>query len=414
LTKVTADPEHPNGCICVKGTAAPEIVYAPDRLQYPMVRTRPKGDPDPGWTRISWDEALDLTASRLLEIKARYGPEAVVFPVATPTGTASNDFHFWAWRLANAFGSPNVVANTHICQWHRDHGSKYTYGVSTPPPDYEHTRCMLLWGFNPQASWPAAAMQISRARAQGARIIVIDPRKTGIAEKADLWLRVRPGADGALALSMIHVLLEERLCDEPFVRDWTNGAFLVREDTAQMLTGQGLAPTGDPQSFLAWDGRGGGPVAYRADGGYGQDGIEPALSGTYTVSLASVGSLAIMNRTQAKADDLVQKVRCVAPACAVETKAVFDPAGFDVVINATSLGHGAGQGPLPSEVSRVSETAIVAEVVLVPEYTPFLQAAQARGLDIVRGIEMFTPQIEIVADFLGMTASASAASGGKA
>ena len=149
LTKVTADPEHPNGCICVKGTAAPEIVYAPDRLQYPMMRTRPKGDPDPGWTRISWDEALDLTASRLLEIKARYGPEAVVFPVATPAGTASQDFLFWVLRLANAFGSPNVVANTHICQWHRDTGAQYTYGVGTPPPDYEHARCMLLWGCSP-------------------------------------------------------------------------------------------------------------------------------------------------------------------------------------------------------------------------------------------------------------------------
>ena len=144
----------------------------------------------------------------------------------------------------------------------------------------------------------------------------------------------------------------------------------------------------------------------------GAGGVGQAIA--VALALAGVGSLAIMNRTQAKADDLVQKVRCVAPACAVETKAVYDPAGFDVVINATSLGHGDGQGPLPIEVSRVPETAIVAEVVLVPEYTPLLHAAQARGLDIVRGIEMFTPQFEIVADFLGMTASASAASGGKA
>jgi anaerobic selenocysteine-containing dehydrogenase len=120
LTKVTPDPEHPNGFICVKGTAAPEIVYAPDRLRYPMVRTRPKGDPGPGWARISWDDALAITATRLLEIRARHGPEAVVFPVATPAGSAAIDFMPWAWRLANAFGSPNVVANTHICQWHRD------------------------------------------------------------------------------------------------------------------------------------------------------------------------------------------------------------------------------------------------------------------------------------------------------
>ena len=109
FTKVSADPEHPNGCICVKGTAAPEIVYSPDRLQYPMKRTRPKGDPAPGWTRISWDEAIALTASRLADIKARYGPEAVVFGCATAAGTAAADFFPWVQRLANAFGSPNLL-----------------------------------------------------------------------------------------------------------------------------------------------------------------------------------------------------------------------------------------------------------------------------------------------------------------
>jgi anaerobic selenocysteine-containing dehydrogenase len=105
LMKVTADPAHPNGCICVKGTAAPEIVYAPDRLPYPLRRTRPKGDPNPGWTRLSWDEALDLTASRLLAIKDHYGPEAVVFPVATSAGTAANDFAF-SGRGAGAAAPP--------------------------------------------------------------------------------------------------------------------------------------------------------------------------------------------------------------------------------------------------------------------------------------------------------------------
>ena len=288
LTKVTPDPAHPNGCICVKGTAAPEIVYAPDRLQYPMVRTRPKGDPDPGWARISWDEALALTALRLLEIKARHGPEAVAFPIATPAGSAANDFMPWAWRLANAFGSPNVVANTHICQWHRDWGAKYTYGVGTPPPDYEHARCILLWGFNPRATWPAMAMRISQATAGGAKLIVIDPRKTALAGKADLWLRVRPGADGALALGMIHVLLEEGLYDEGFVRDWTNAPFLVREDTGQLLAGQDLDPAADPHSFFVWDRQGGGPAAYRAGGGYDRTGSSPRCPGP-TASPAPAG-----------------------------------------------------------------------------------------------------------------------------
>jgi anaerobic selenocysteine-containing dehydrogenase len=119
FTKVTADPEHPNGCICVKGSAAPEMVYSPDRLQYPMRRTRPKGEPDPGWVRIDWDEALALTASRLGEIKARYGSEAVVFGCATGAGTSSADFFPWVQRLANAFGSPNILYPDHLCGWHK-------------------------------------------------------------------------------------------------------------------------------------------------------------------------------------------------------------------------------------------------------------------------------------------------------
>ncbi len=292
LTKVTADPEHPNGCICVKGTAAPEIVYSPDRLHYPMRRTRPKGEPDPGWVRISWDEALALMARRLLDIKARYGPEAVVFSRATPAGSATVDFVDWLERLANAFGSPNVMTTTHICTWNRIWGSKYTYGVPTPSPDDEHTRCMLLWGVNPQATSPTTALRISRARGRGAKLIVIDPRQHSLAAKADCWLRVRPGSDGALALGMIHVLLEEELYDATFVRAWTNGPFLVREDTQQLLTAQDLAPSGTPGTFTVWDGRSGGPVGYHPDTGYAQDGVEPALSGTFAVTLADGKAIA--------------------------------------------------------------------------------------------------------------------------
>lgn len=286
LQKVNADPEHPNGCICVKGTAAPEIVYSPDRLRYPMVRTQPKGEADPGWVRISWDEALTLAASRLLDIKARYGPEAVVFGRATPGASASADFEPWLSRLLHAFGSPNLMSSFHLCNWHQVTGSQYTYGVGMPSPDYEHTRCVLLWGYNPEASSPTAALRISRARARGARLIVIDPRPTNLAQKADCWLQVRPGSDGALALSMIHVLLEEALYDAPFVRAWTNGPFLVRTDTHQLLTARDLAPAGDPATCIVWDSRTAGLVGYHPETGYQQDGVEPALAGPFACTLA--------------------------------------------------------------------------------------------------------------------------------
>jgi anaerobic selenocysteine-containing dehydrogenase len=286
LTKVNVDPAHPNGCICVKGTAAPEIVYSPDRLQSPMKRTKPKGEADPGWVQISWDEAMTLTAARLATTKEKYGAEAVVFGFGTPSGGGISDGARWLERLANAFGSPNLLASLHVCNWNREWGAQYTYGVATPPPDYDNANCILLWGMNPYATWPAAAARINRAKARGAKLIVIDPRKSGAVEKADLWLRVRPGGDGALALSMIHVLFEEKLYDETFVRDWTNGALLVREDNHQLLTAADLSPAGDRETFFVWDDRSGTLASYRADRGYDRGSVVAQLSGTRIVTLA--------------------------------------------------------------------------------------------------------------------------------
>jgi anaerobic selenocysteine-containing dehydrogenase len=110
LVAVEPDPRHPTGqSLCVKGRAAPELVYAADRLLHPPRRTRPKGDPDPGWVRITWGEALDWTAARMREAAAREGPEAVAFAVTTPAGTAVSDAFPWIERLIRLFGSPNTI-----------------------------------------------------------------------------------------------------------------------------------------------------------------------------------------------------------------------------------------------------------------------------------------------------------------
>lgn len=276
LTKVNADPAHPNGCICVKGTAAPEIVYSPDRLQYPMVRTRPKGDPNPGWVRITWGQALNLAALRLNDIKDNFGSEAVVFSRATTAGSAAIDYDGWLQRLANAFGSPNILTSNHICTWNRRVGSKYTYGVGMPLPDLDNTRCMLFWGINPTATSPAQALRINRARSRGAKLIVIDPRKTTLAAKADCWLRVHPGTDGELAMAMIHVLIEENLFDTDFARRWTNGPFLVRCDNNQLLTERDLQNDGKSDTYIVWD------EEYNAPSGKQQN---AALFGAFVVTL---------------------------------------------------------------------------------------------------------------------------------
>ncbi len=281
--KVEPDTAHPNACICVKGTAGPQIVYSPKRLKHPLRRTSPKGDPNPGWERISWDEALDFAARELLRLRVRYGAESVVFGRPAPGASAANDYVGWLTRLANVYGSPNVMATTHICNWHKDTGSSYTYGYGIPAPDFERTNLIVLWGHNPEASWPAHAMRITEARRRGVKLVVIDPRQTALARRADLWLRVRPGTDGALALAFLRVFFEEGLFDEEFAVEWTNGPFLIRADTGDFLTGK---MDGDRTGYFVWDGNlKRARVLDPARETPGQAGIAAALFGEYDVAL---------------------------------------------------------------------------------------------------------------------------------
>ena len=106
-------------------------------------------------------------------------------------------------------------------------------------PDLEHAGCMLFWGYNPSSARIAhATSRPLSALKRGARLIVVDPREAGLANKADLWLRPRPGSDGALALGIAHVMIERGWFDRDFVRDWTNGPLLVRSDNGRLLTGK--------------------------------------------------------------------------------------------------------------------------------------------------------------------------------
>jgi anaerobic selenocysteine-containing dehydrogenase len=147
------DPSHPTGqALCAKGRAAPELVYQPDRLLYPLKRTRPKGDSDPGWQRISWDEALDLTTTKLNQLAEQHGPESVVFSVVSPSTSASEDTTGWIERLMRAFGSPNLCQSMELCGWGRYLATRYTYGTGVPGnymPDLENAGCILFGGYNP-------------------------------------------------------------------------------------------------------------------------------------------------------------------------------------------------------------------------------------------------------------------------
>ena len=284
LLKVAADPQHPTGKgFCIKGKSAPEQVDSPDRLLYPLRRTAPKNAADPGWQRISWDEALDLTAQNLQRLAREGGAESVAFSVTTPSGTAVGDDMPWMFRLINAFGSPNTVWTTHVCNWHKDFTPLLTLGADNGMPDYQKTGCIIHWGFNAATSWLAQASATTDALKRGARLIVVDPRRSGLANKADLWLRVRPGTDGALMLGIAGELIANGWYDSAFIRDWSNGPFLVREEDGRLLRGDALG--GPATAYVVWDAERQRPVCYDpAARRYAQGGTQPALHGRYTLT----------------------------------------------------------------------------------------------------------------------------------
>lgn len=252
LTGIKPLPEHPSGeKLCPKGLASSELVYHPDRLLQPMRRSNPKGSDDPGWITISWDEALDTIAAQMQQIAQDNGPEATAFSVTTPSGTSVSDSIVWIERLIRAYGSPNTIYGTEICNWHKDFASRFTFGYDIGVPDFEHSDCMILWGNNPSSTWLARAVEVNKARRRGAKLLVVDPRPTSFAHRADVWLAITPGTDQALALGLAHLLIKTAQFDHDFVRQWTNGVFLVRNDNGRFLRESDIRPDGDSQVLLA-------------------------------------------------------------------------------------------------------------------------------------------------------------------
>ena len=281
VTRLDPDHDHPNGGVmCIKGKAAPELVYHSDRLNYPLKRTRPKGDSDPGWERVSWDQALHEIAEKLLAIRRRYGPQTIALAKGTTSGTSIDDSSRWLARFLNAWGSPNWVSTTHVCNWHRDTGFSYTFGNNLPTPDLARSKTFLLWGHNPSSTSLILAHDIVEARSRGMKIVVIDPRRVGIGSQANILLQVRPGTDGALALSMIHCLMEESWYDAGFARQWTNGPFLLNLATQKLVTEADLSIDGTANRYVVWNETQGRAVIYDAATGiYESEGVQPALFG---------------------------------------------------------------------------------------------------------------------------------------
>lgn len=259
LSGVRPDTEHPTGAaLCPKGRAAPEIAHSPRRLSTPLRRTRPKSDPDPGWVEISWESALAEIAERLGAVRDESGPESTAFAVASPSGSPLSDSIDWIERFIRLFGSPNICYSTEVCNWHKDYAHAFTFGRGLPAPDYAGTELAVLWGHNPSESWLAQSAALAEAHQRGARIAVIDPRRSSSVRQADHWLRVLPGTDAALALGTANLVLQAGGYDETFLRRWSDAALLVRADTGRHLRAEEIGSTG----YVVWNEQENAPEAW--------------------------------------------------------------------------------------------------------------------------------------------------------
>lgn len=217
VIKVEGTEENPlnRGSLCVKGAASRQFIYNRERIQSPLLRSGTRGSGK--FSPISWDEALDRIASRLLTIKKASGPESVVFFAGFPKW-----FRPFLQRLAHSFGSPNFCSESSTCFFATVIANRLTYGCFSAVPDLKNATCILNWGTNPYNAVPRVA-PFMQAIDRKAKIIDVGPLSTPLAGKADIHLRIRPGTSGALALGMANIIIKEGLYDKEFMEEWTFG-----------------------------------------------------------------------------------------------------------------------------------------------------------------------------------------------
>ncbi len=241
ITQITGDPDNPmnKGKLCPLGSASLEQIYNPGRLKYPMRRTGARGEGR--WQRISWDEAYDEMVARIGEATENNGAESIW------VGTGTGRHHFpYVSRFANAIGTPNwCEPGTAQCFRPRVHGSIITMG-QLPLCNYTEDakpELIMFWGHNPLYSGPDGELGfgVREALVGKPKTIVVDPRETLLAKKADIWLQLRPGTDDALALAMLNVIIEEGLEDREFVAKWCHG-FDELADRVRSFTPDWAAP----------------------------------------------------------------------------------------------------------------------------------------------------------------------------
>ena len=289
VIKLEGDPadKMSKGSMCAKGLAGIQALYHPNRNKYPMQRVGERGEGK--WKRISWDEAVDIIARNLMDMREKYGAEALV----CSTGGGGNPEIWSIARFCNIFGTPNwFEPGCAQCYLPRVLACDMMYGGDDASiadscaleiyfPEDTEMKSLVLWGTDPSYSCPASGgAAVNDLRAKGVKTVVVDPRFTPDAAKSDVWLPIRPGTDVALMLSWIRYIIENKLFEHDFVMKWTNLPYLVDVETKMMLRTETSSKPGEPDTFMVWDKKtdSAQPLPYPWN-----DELDPSLEGSWSI-----------------------------------------------------------------------------------------------------------------------------------
>ena len=214
--KVEGLKSHPlnKSKLCPKGEAMLDNIYDPNRLKHPMKRI------NGGWKRITWDQALTEIANKLTELKEKFGP-GILGVFCGSIGVENLEMAGLVQRIRAAFGSPNFFSVEGVCYRMRIRTRQITFGRY--PTEELNANLYIFWGHNPDESDFPLKLAIEENLKREAKVVVIDPKRIPLADKAKMYLKIRPGTDGALALAMINVIVNENLYDKEFVEKYTYG-----------------------------------------------------------------------------------------------------------------------------------------------------------------------------------------------
>ncbi|MBI3376686.1 MAG: molybdopterin-dependent oxidoreductase [Betaproteobacteria bacterium] len=263
--------DYYNHGICPKGASGMYNTYDPYRLKKPLKRTNPRKGPneDPKWVEMSWDDAFKEITARLAKIRAD-NPSKLVWQHGQGKYLIQEQY---CVAFTKAFGTPNMVHRTTACEAARHVADELTWASAGILPDLKYSKLLLNFGANYHEGEQASRWldwQSAMSREQGMKTIVVEPRLSGVAGKADEWVPVRPGKDVVMLLAMAKVLIDAGTIDEPFLVEYTNAPQLIGADGKILLDADGKTP-------LVWD------VASNAAKPY-VTGVKPALKGSYTVA----------------------------------------------------------------------------------------------------------------------------------